>query len=142
MHPWIEKMVRHVRTTPPSCLGGFRVTPAHPEPWNDWIAWDLACSCGATEGKLLGHPLKDCNPEYDGPALFVSPLAFWCSSCGKTTEIIDTKQHGYNSEIGKPDARATTPTTVAPASGRSCRAPVAGGRSSRSRCSVLTRTST
>jgi len=50
---------------------------------------------------LLGHSLKECNPEYDGPPLFVSPLAFLCSSCGKTTEILDTKQHGYNSEISK-----------------------------------------
>jgi hypothetical protein len=50
---------------------------------------------------LLGHSLKDCNPEYDGPPEFVSPLAFLCSSCGKTSEIIDTKEHGYNSEIDR-----------------------------------------
>jgi hypothetical protein len=45
--------------------------------------------------------LKKCKPDYDGAPLFVSPLGFRCSSCSKTTEIIDTKQHGYNSEIGK-----------------------------------------
>src|SRR5262245_7005437 len=101
MHPFIEKMVRQVNKTPPSCLSGFRVFPAHAEPWNDWTGWSLTCSCGATKGKLLGYPLKDFNPEYDGPPTFVSPLAFLCSSCGRTTEIIDTKQHGYNSEIDK-----------------------------------------
>ncbi len=101
MHPWIEKMVRQVQNNPPSCLSGFRVTPAHAVPWNDWAGWALACSCGVRNGNLLGHPLVDCDPEYDGPPRFVSPLAFLCSSCGKATEIIDTEQHGYNSEINK-----------------------------------------
>lgn len=102
MDAWVKKMVRHVKETPPSCLCGFSVSPAHAKRWNGWAGWSLACSCGADRGKLLGHPLKDCNPRYDGPPVFVSPLAFFCSSCGKTTEIIDTKQHGYNSEISKP----------------------------------------
>jgi hypothetical protein len=61
----------------------------------------LACSCGATTGKLLGYPLKEFNPEYAGPPLFVSPLAFQCAACGRRAEVIDTKEHGYNSEIGK-----------------------------------------
>jgi hypothetical protein len=101
LQPFIEKMVQQVQNTPPSCLSGFRVSPAHAQLWNDWAGWSLSCSCGATKGKLLGHSLKECNPKYDGPPLFVSPLAFLCSSCGKTTEIIDTKLHGYKSEISK-----------------------------------------
>ena len=106
MDPWIKKMVRQVQNNPPTCLSGFRATSSHAEPWNDWAGWSLACSCGATKGKLLGHSLTDCDPEYAGPPLFVSPLAFLCSSCGKTTEIIDTKQHGYNSEIGKAEGES------------------------------------
>ncbi len=101
MDPWIEKMIRHVQTTPPSCLSGFQVFPSHADPWNDWAAWALTCSCGGNRGKLLGHSLKDCNPDDDGPPVFVSPLGFQCSTCGKTTEIIDTKHHGYDSEISK-----------------------------------------
>ena len=101
MDDFTEKMARQVRTTPPTCLSGFRTSPSHADEWDDWAVWSLACSCGATKGKLMGHPLKECDPEYDGPPLFVSPLAFLCSSCGKTTEIIDTKKHGYNSEVGK-----------------------------------------
>ncbi len=96
-----ERLVRQVLQHPPSCLSGFRVSPSHTQPWNDWAGWALACTCGSTKGKLLGHPLKECNPEYDGPPEFVSPLAFECSSCGKTTEIIDTKQHGYEAEVEK-----------------------------------------
>ena len=63
MHPFIERMVRQVQQHSPSCLGGFRVSPSHPEPWNDWAGWSLACACGATKGRLLGHPLSECNPD-------------------------------------------------------------------------------
>jgi hypothetical protein len=102
MNAWFKKMVRHVKETSPWCLSGFALSPSHPKRWNGWVGWALACSCGANRGKLLGHPLKNCKPGYDGPPLIVSPLAFSCCSCGKTTEIIDTKQHGYNSAISKP----------------------------------------
>lgn len=96
-------MVRHVQTKPPSCLRGFRITPVvRVHEFTHWAGWALACSCGATKGKLLGYSLKDLNPQYNGPQLFVSPLAFLCSSCDKTIEIIDTKQHGYDAEISKP----------------------------------------
>jgi hypothetical protein len=103
MHPWVQKMVRHVQSTPPSCLSGFRVTPAHAGPWNDWAAWALTCACGSSRGKLLGHPF---NNGRGNESLFVSPLAFQCSSCGKTTEIIDTKRHGYNAEIDKMEGKS------------------------------------
>ena len=127
MDPWIEKMVRHVQTRPPSCLSNFRTTPAHMQPWNHWAGWALACSCSETKGKLLGYSLKDFDPKYSGPQVFVSPLAFLCSSCEKTTEIIDTKEHGYNAEISKPygktcetNYRGTGPRQVmqCPACGR------------------------
>lgn len=101
MDPFIKRLVKQVQEHAPSCLSGFRVSPPGAESWNDWAGWSLACSCGATQGKVLGHSLKDCNPKYDGSPVFVSPLAFECSACGKTTEIIDTQEHGYNSEIGK-----------------------------------------
>ena len=64
MHPFIEKMVRHVQNTPPSCLSGFRVLPLISEPWNDWAGWSLTCSWGASKGKVLGYPSKDYDPEY------------------------------------------------------------------------------
>lgn len=76
------------------------MSPSHAEPWNGWAGWALACSCGSKNGKLLGHSLQDCNPEYDGPPSFGSPLAFLCASCDQITEIIDTKKHGYDSEMG------------------------------------------
>ena len=120
MYPSIEKLVEHVRNTPPSCLSGFRALPTDSEAWHDWAGWSLTCGCGASKGMVLGYPLKECNPEYDGPPLFVSPLAFSCSACGKTTEIIDTDLHGYEAEIDKesgqhyPTVRGTGNRTAIP----------------------------
>jgi hypothetical protein len=120
MHPFIEKMVQLVQNTPPSCLSGFQVSSCDSEPWNDWAAWSLTCGCSATKGKVLGYPLKDFDPEYKGRPLFISPLAFLCSSCGKTTEIVDTELHGYNAEIEKmsehryPTLRGTGERTAIP----------------------------
>jgi hypothetical protein len=39
-------------------------------------------------------------PDYSGPLFFVTPLAFSCTKCDKTTEIIDTAEHGHDAEIG------------------------------------------
>jgi len=50
---------------------------------------------------LLGYPLSELNPDYEAEPLFMSPLNFRCSSCGAKTQIIDTKEHGYNSEIAR-----------------------------------------
>lgn len=107
MHSWIEKIVRRVRETPPACLEGFQVTPVLKEPWNHWVTWAVSCTCGTDTGRLKGYPLKDYNSEYDGPELFLSPLAFECTSCNKTTEIIDTKLHGYDSECDKLQGKPT-----------------------------------
>ena len=50
----------------------------------------LSCGCGEKLGAILGHLLSKANPAYEGPKTFVSPLAFRCSSCRKTTELLDT----------------------------------------------------
>jgi hypothetical protein len=101
MHEWIRKMVRHVQVTPPTCLRNVTAAPVHPNPWNDWTAWSLACSCGERRGKVLGYSLADYKRSYKGPELFISPLAFRCGACDKRAEILDTKKHGYNAEIRK-----------------------------------------
>jgi hypothetical protein len=61
---------------------------------------ELSCPCGGNAGALLGHPLKGLNKKYDGPEIFVSPLAFRCGACGKTLELLDTERHGYHGELG------------------------------------------
>lgn len=101
MDPFTEKMVQQVRTSPPSCLGGLRVTPHLASTWDGRARWSLACSCGSTKGSVLGYPLHSCNPGYVGPPSYVGPLAFACAACGKATELLDTRLHGYNAEIGK-----------------------------------------
>jgi hypothetical protein len=102
MNEWYDRIVNQVRSTPPECLRGFRTAAVkNMGPWEENIGWQLTCECGAKQGKILGYSLKEYSSDYLGPEIFVGPLAFQCSSCGKTTEIIDTDLHGYDAEIGK-----------------------------------------
>jgi hypothetical protein len=100
----VEQIAGRLRTTPPSCIREFRLTPAELPVASDEnckSVWRLACACGEDRGRALGYPLRDYNPDYDGPERFLSPLGFECSDCGKVTEIIDTDAHGYHSEVAK-----------------------------------------
>ena len=94
-----ERMIAQVQSKPPRCLEGFRATTAPQEEWPEHVDWALGCQCGAERGSILGYSLRDVMPDYHGTEVFVSPMAFLCSACGATTELIDTAKHGYNSEI-------------------------------------------
>jgi hypothetical protein len=99
-----EQLVERLRTSAPSCLQGFKATPSQlPEPFdeNPYSVWRIACHCGGTNGRFLGYPLKDFNPEDDGPECFLSPLAFECASCNAVTELLDTDRHGYHAEVAR-----------------------------------------
>jgi hypothetical protein len=100
----VEQIAGRLRAAPPSCIRGFRLTQAElPVAWDDNCrsVWRLVCACGEDRGRILGYPLRDYDPEYDGPECFLSPLGFECSACGKVTEIMDTDLHGYHSEVAK-----------------------------------------
>ncbi len=104
MDDLVELTTERLRTTPPTCVRGFRLTPTElPVTYDDDCksVWRLACDCGEERGRVLGYPLHDYNPTYDGPECYLSPLGFECSCCGKVTEIIDTDIHGYHSEVAK-----------------------------------------
>jgi hypothetical protein len=99
-----EELVESLRTTAPSCLKGFKTTPAKlPEPFDDNLCsvWQVACPCGGARGRFLGYPLRDYNPKYDGPECFLSPLAFECATCKAATELLDTDRHGYHPEVAR-----------------------------------------
>jgi hypothetical protein len=81
---------------PPRCISGF-VTEAVRD--QAPTTFRLTCRCGCQKGNLLGYPLSSFKPEFTGSE-FVGPLAFRCTKCRNTTEIIDTKIHGYDGEIG------------------------------------------
>lgn len=100
----IEEIQHHLCSTPPECVQGFRLTATQlPVNWSDSFktVWRLTCFCGVDTGSVLGYPLSRFNSDYHGPELFIGPLAFDCSGCGKVTEIIDTDLHGYHSELAK-----------------------------------------
>lgn len=99
-----EQLVERLRTTAPSCLKGVKVIPTRlPEPFdnNPCSVWQVACRCGALQGRLLGYSLKDYNAEYNGPECFLTPLAFECAACNQVTELLDTDLHGYHAEVAR-----------------------------------------
>ena len=113
MGPELQHIVERLRSTPASCMGGIRLSPAKfPVPLDsvksvcvEWeiaikSVWRLGCTCGEERCHVLGYPLRDLNPDYDGPD-FIGPLGFDCSACGKVTEILDTDVHGYHAESAK-----------------------------------------
>jgi hypothetical protein len=81
---------------PPRCIAGFNLKAIRDDVPT---TYQLACTCGRDIGTVLGFPLSKYNHDYSGRE-FVGPLAFRCAQCGKTTEIIDTDQHGYDGECG------------------------------------------
>lgn len=100
--PDLDAFIHRLRTTPPSCIKEFNVvTSTLPEPWDDnpTSVWQLRCNCGHDKGNLLGYSLADYNTDYDGELSLVSPLAFRCSQCNTTTELLDTDIHGYHADI-------------------------------------------
>jgi hypothetical protein len=99
---WYERLVRQVLEHPPSCLEGFRTERVSLEgdTWDDRVEWKIECPCGGESGKILGYPLRDLEASYEGPVLFVSPLAFQCANCDRVIQIIDTNKHGYDGECG------------------------------------------
>jgi hypothetical protein len=81
---------------PPRCISGFTAEAVRDQAPT---TFHLTCGCGCQIGNLLGYPLSSFKPEFTDSD-FVGPLAFLCTQCGKTTEVIDTRIHGYDGEIG------------------------------------------
>jgi hypothetical protein len=49
-------------------------------------------------GEIHGFDLRDYNSDYDGPTVFISPLALkWPN--GTSTIIFDSNLHGYHGEM-------------------------------------------
>jgi hypothetical protein len=99
-----ECIIQRLRTAPPTCVSGFKLTPAElPEPWDDnpRSVWQLACPCGSEHARLLGYAISDYTDWPGGENIFISPIGFECAACGEVTEILDTDIHGYNAEVGK-----------------------------------------
>jgi hypothetical protein len=101
-----EPITQPLRSTPPSCITRFRLTPSElPIEWGDSTrsVWRLACGCGGEHGRIPGYTLRDRNERSDGADRLISPIGFGCAARGKVTEVINTDQHGYHSEVAKPE---------------------------------------
>ncbi len=106
MEPEEARIAGQIKSTPPTCIKEFDLTPTElPEFWDDNFktVYSLACRCGETKGAILGHLLRDYNPDCGDDDMMITPLAFRCATCDSTTEILDTNIHGYHAEIAKID---------------------------------------
>jgi hypothetical protein len=57
-------------------------------------------------GQILGHPLAALNRKLAGETMFVSPFAFRCGGCGKSTKLLDTDTDGTAAELARLDGDA------------------------------------
>lgn len=98
---------------PPACIAAFRLkalrSGTHDGPPTKF---GLACECGSERGSVVGFRLRSLRTDYSGPETLVSPLAFVCSSCSKTTEIIDTDVHGYHGALQRYCGESSKPATI------------------------------
>ncbi len=91
-HDWRQACLDRIKSVPPSCLAPFTVAfeekPAIANNGFIYSGWKISCSCGSTNGKLLGY--KRGQQEYLG-----APLTFECAACAKREELLDPAKHGY-----------------------------------------------
>jgi hypothetical protein len=103
MGPDERRIAEQIARTPPACIREFVLEPADVVQFKQSYfstAYRLKCTCQCDSGEILGYPLRTLNPRTTGPE-FAGPIAFSCERCGKTTEVIDTKDHGYHAEVAK-----------------------------------------
>ena len=113
----------YFRCHPPRCLAGFTVrstelpgvefgghvsksqlnlevpkgvTIESPEHMNPVFA--LFCQCGGVRHYV--HCYRWINADFNNAVVTLSPLALQCADCRKTTDLLDTDVHGYDSELG------------------------------------------
>ncbi|MBX9660235.1 MAG: hypothetical protein K2X00_16860 [Nitrospiraceae bacterium] len=104
-------MEANLHNKPPSCLKGFSLVVKLETDNSHVSAFSLSCNCGSAYGVVLGYPLKDYKSGSSNDT-FIGPLAFFCPSCGKTTEIVDTDVHGYHGSLKFYAGETTSPSTV------------------------------
>ena len=121
---WYQQMVRHVLGHAPSCLEGFQTerVPLENDLWDERVEWKIACPCGGKNGRILGYPPRDFKEDYQGPVVFVSPLAFQCGRCDRVIELMDTARHGYDGECGHGSATIRGHGDRSPFACRACNA--------------------
>jgi hypothetical protein len=91
-----EYLWQHV----PRCIQDFTLRRLHKnEQSKTSTTFELQCACGGKLAQVIGHPLSRLNRQVPDSLLFVGPLGFRCERCKKTTEILDTKLHGYHGEL-------------------------------------------
>jgi hypothetical protein len=97
----VNPLVWYAHRHPPRCIAGLCPVPLNPPPPElqatpDAAYFAVGCPCGTRAVYPVGYHTKTMY----GQDIFVGPLAVECPSCGRESELIDTRKHGYNGEQG------------------------------------------
>ena len=96
-------LVEYAHQHPPRCIRALAPVPlmelvAGMSAYKFLAYFRVGCPCGERNTYVLGYFWEGEGPV---PAkIFVSPLALECPTCGRVSELIDTRQHGYLGEQG------------------------------------------
>ncbi len=97
-----SQIVKRSRENPAKCLSRFKVCNMIPmmgqiekEPGH--AIFNVSCNCGNSDLSILGFPMA--SPAYPDRDIFAATIYLKCNSCGKTEQIFDPEQDGYNAEI-------------------------------------------
>jgi hypothetical protein len=97
----VNSLVWYAHRHPPRCISDLCPVPLRQAPRGLRIPpyaayFAVGCPCGKREVYAVGYHTKTMY----GQAIFVSPLSLECLACGRLSELIDTRKHGYNGEQG------------------------------------------
>jgi hypothetical protein len=97
------QLVAFAHEHPPRCIAGARPAPLRqPLPGVDaypFMAYfTVGCLCGERATYPLGYHAKSEGSRLT--AIFISPLAIECPVCERVSEILDTREHGFEGEQG------------------------------------------
>jgi hypothetical protein len=97
----VWELVWFAHRHPPRCITGLGPVPLRQAPPGLQVPpyaayFAVGCPCAQREVYAVGYHTKT---RY-GEDIFVSPLALECPACGRVSELIDTRKHGYAGEQG------------------------------------------
>lgn len=91
-------LAEHAYQFPPRCIRQLRPAPERGLARFPFHAcFSVGCPCGERAAYLGCYSVSEgANPV----KIFIGPLAIECPACGRVSDLLDTRHHGYDGELG------------------------------------------